>query len=356
MRLAVREDPRAALGLMQDVLRAGGALAPDYPLVFNEGGPGRAVVIEEAGRVISTCAILERELRVGDRGLRVGLIGSVATAAECRGRGLASAVLARAEAELRAGGCLLSLLWADTPAYYVGRGYREVGAERDILLPPELVPQLPAPRGVREARAEDHAAMHALYRRHEQRVERSERESHELFQTPGMDVLVLEGAQGAEAYACCGRGEDLAGVIHEWAGAAKEVLACVSAHVARAGPDRQLVLMSPHAPNPVAEQLLALGCPSAVGVLGMGKLLDPEAAAGLLAEACGAPQVYEAGAAGGCRLVLGESSVELTAAGLLDCLLPARAERAALESLGRRLGVPLEGLPLDAFVWGLDSI
>jgi GNAT superfamily N-acetyltransferase len=356
VKLTVREDPRSALPLMEDVLRGGAALAPDYPLVFGEAGSGRAVVIEEAGRVISSCAILERDLRIADRLLRVGLIGSVATAPEHRGRGLASTVLVEAEAELRAHGCVLAMLWADSPAYYEGRGYQTVGAERDFLLSPELRAHLPAANSVRVAQKADLAAMHALYIRHVQRVERSEEESAELYQTPGMDVLVSDGVSGVEAYACCGRGGDLVGVVHEWAGETEPVLACLAAHVERAAPGQELALMSPHAPDPVTERLTALGCPSAVGSLGMAKLLDPMTAAEFLSRASAVPLRTSAGSGGVLLLEAGERSVEVTEAELLGLLLPPHGERSALESLECRVGTSFEALPLGAFIWGLDSI
>ena len=71
MRVVVREDPRGALPLMEQVLRAAGDLATEYPLVFREGAQGQAVVAEEDGEILSGCALLTRRLVVGEERLIV---------------------------------------------------------------------------------------------------------------------------------------------------------------------------------------------------------------------------------------------------------------------------------------------
>jgi len=344
---------------MERVLREGATLAPEFPLVFGSNCSGRAVVAEENGAVWSSCAVLVRNLSVRGAPLRVGLIGSVATAVERRGRGLASAVLARAEEFLLGRGCTISLLWADSPEYYQRRGYRPVGAERDFLLTDEIAAKLPSSEDVREAEPADYEGMHALYTHHSQRVLRSMDETAALLGTPGMEVLVHSCGGKAQAYTCRGRGQDLAHVIHEWAGEPDAVLACIHASLERDGelPDGSGVfLMSPHGANEVSDHLRDLGIPSAVGILGMGKLLDVERAATLLVEAAASSLGWELDDRGGCLLKTRGRTAELTGGELLEILLPAAGRREPLEELERRLQTSFGGLPLDVFVWGLDSI
>ena len=79
---------------MRTVLRGGDPIADEFPLVFRPEFPGRVVTLEESGSgVLATCAILVREARVGETRFRIGLIGSVATDSEHRGRRHASRVL-----------------------------------------------------------------------------------------------------------------------------------------------------------------------------------------------------------------------------------------------------------------------
>lgn len=355
MKVVVREDPRGALPLMEQVLRAAGNLATEYPLVFREGAQGRAVVAEEDGEILSGCALLTRELVVGQERLNVGMIGSVATADAQRGRGLASSVLERAEAELRDRGCLLALLWADSPEFYTARGYQDVGVEVDVRLEAALAASLPPTIGVRPAGPGDFAAMHELYLGHDQRVERKAEESAALFETPGMRVLVRTRGGEVLAYACRGRGGDLSNVVHEWAGGTEDVLACLRSLVEEATSE-DLYLMAPWGEHPVLAALLERGAPAAAGVLGMGKLLDAPRAAALLASHAEGELELTVDSQGSCRFVHGTRSATLDEGQLLQALVPAHGRSDVLRGLFDRLGAPFTGLPLAPFAWGLDSI
>lgn len=361
MNLAVRRDADDALALIEAVHTGGRPLAAEYPLVFDAEGAGRVVVAEQAGAVASTCAILERDLVFPDaegveRRLRAGLIGSVSTSPDARGRGLASAVLERAEAELRASGCALAILWAEAPEFYARRGYAEFGVEQDLLLTRDLVERLPAGPAVTPPSAADLAAMHALYAAHPRRVERGEAESAALYATPGMRTLVARDAAGsAAAYLCCGRGHDLAHVVHEWAGDEDGVLACLRVLLATEAAEEHYLMAPPDLAG-LAGRLRELGAPCCNGVLGMAKLLDPELALAELARASTRPLERRLRADGGLRVATDLGGVDLTAAELLELLAPARFDCAAIERLEACLGTRFAGLPWAPFLWGLDSI
>lgn len=361
MNLAVRDDPQGALPLMETVLRDGGSLAPDYPLVFEEGRSGRVVIAEDGGSVRSTCALLERDLIFGEDRISVGLIGSVSTAEDFRGRGLATAVLDHAEAELLKRGCFASLLWADSAEFYLGRGYREIGSECDFGLPHTLAPFLPLSESVVEAHPSQFAELHELYCDHSSRVDRQYEESCALYATPGMQIVVELHGGHPVAYACYGRGHDLQGVIHEWAGETEGVLACIRSLIEEHTPTREgqaIFLMAPdlESGEELTRRLLDADVPSAHGVLAMGKLLDVGAATDRVRAASSDPLVV--------RLV-SDQSVEFTgpagslacdASDLMELLLPPRGDRTFLKRAERTLGVEFPALPLNPFLWGLDSI
>jgi GNAT superfamily N-acetyltransferase len=364
LKVLVRERVGDALSLVERVHAGGRPLAGEYPLVFGADGPGRVVVAEERGRVVSACAVLERVLRFPDaagvtRRLQVGLVGSVTTAEDARGRGLAGAVLERAEAELARSGCALAMLWADDPRFYQRRGYREVGAELDLVLSTDVARRLPTGSEVSTARPADVAALHALHRSQGRRTERSLEETRALLATPGMTTAVARDDAGRPlAYACLGRGHDLEGVVHEWAGEPEAVLRCLRAlHAGRGPAAADLYLMAPPELGEVQRRLSDLGAPAALGVLAMARVLDPGA---LLAA------VVEAGR-GGVSAEGPDARGELELRGpaglarrrpeeLLDALLPARLDPAPLRALEAELGAALPGLPWAPFLWGLDSI
>lgn len=344
---------------MEEALRGGAAIAPDYPLVFSPQGSGEVIVASEGAEVLSTCALLERDLLYPGGSIRVGLIGSVSTAEHARGRGLASAVLEHAEGVLRQRGCLFALLWADAPEFYIYRGYGALGSERDYALTTSLVQGLPSSEFVRVATADDHETLHELYQTQELRVGRSAVESAMLYRTPGMQVLVAAPEGVPAAYLCQGRGGDLQGVVHEWAGAPQGVLSCLRSlleHRRAVGDESPLFLMSPDVPNAVTAHLDRLSAPNAPGALGMGKLLDCERAAESVALASTEPLEWELQASGSCLLRVGTHRAELTPESLASLLMPARGDRSWIRSVESKLATRLVGLPWDSFLWGLDSI
>ncbi len=355
-----------AIALMEQVLRDGQPLAAEYPLVFDTRFPGRVMAIEEQGQVVSACAALVRDFLVGPHTLRVGLIGSVATHPDHRGRGLATELLGAAERALAQDGCWLALLWADDPVFYDERGWTPVGCEFDFVLESWQQGRLCGANGIRAAGPDDWAAIHRLYSLHRERVERSVDETRALLAGPGIETLVLQRSRDVVAYSCRGRGGDFARTVHEWSGADADVLALVRAHMQRAqarGEEGPTYLLTPPGARTLHERLRGAGISCAEGVLAQGKLLDLHAAAALLGALAGpqgsvslesqvesrrgAAQVVLSGPRGSSGIDSGE---------LLDLLIPARGRRSRVDALARATGLSLEGLPLPLFAWGLDSI
>ncbi len=360
------ETRSKALALMERVLRDGAPLAGEYPLVFRDEFPGRVLALEEGGAVVSSCAVLVRDFVVGTSSVRVGLIGSVVTAPECRGRGLASRLLAHAEDELAREGCVFAMLWADDPNFYDARGWRPIGAEVDFTIEPWQEGRLCGASGIRSAAPDDFSALHRLYSLHHERVDRSRAESLALLSGPGIETLVLQRSRDVVAYTCLGRGKDFARTIHEWAGSDADVLALVRAHMQRAqrrGEHGPTYMLTPSNARALHDRLRGCGVAWSDGVLAQGKLLDLQGAAQLLAQfigpevAVGVENEIQAGTSSP-RITLegprGRSS--LSNEDLLDILVPARGRRTRIEELERALAVQLPALPLALFAWGLDSI
>lgn len=364
----IREENSSAVELMERVLREGAPIREEYPLVFGDEAPGRIVTIEEDGEVRSTCAILVRDLITPHVSFRIGLVGSVSTHPDHRGRGLATRVLAAAEDELRAEGCLFSLLWADDPGFYARRGYQEIGTELDYVIRPKLSKKFPSSEEVRPADPKDLMAVHSLYMRHDQRIERTPGETERLMATPGMEMLVKEDTGEVVAYSCMGRGADMQGVVHEWAGAPEHVAACLHAHLRRRamqGDTSDLYLIAPADATGLKKTLARLGARSAPGVLGMGKLLNLQKLVELYAWFLGPDgnvrvdqrpaQLREDGKPG-LRIQGPNMALLFEAEEAFRILFSPRGEERDVKYLRRALGLKLDMLPLKPFVWGLDAI
>ncbi len=360
---AVVHASSGAQSVLASVVPEPAALAREYPLLFDASSQGGVATIEQDGAVRSACTFLMRTFVTPRATFELGLIGSVATQAEYRGRGLAGRVLAAAETELARRGALLAVLWADDPPFYERRGYAKFGTEIDFTLPADLVHELPAASNVRERRADDALAIDLLHRTHPERVQRSVAETAALLECPDMEVLVCERWGKIAAYTCLGRGRDLRDVIHEWAGDALTVLGLVRAHLERRrarGEDGDLYIIAPPSADDLAQRLEALGATMALGVLAMGKLLDARAAAELAASVLDRRKQLkvELGGVdtGSMVFVNGERRVSCTPEELVRLLFAARGDRTLALDVAQRLDVSSKALPLAPFAWGLDSI
>ena len=370
MKLAICRRSKAARALIERVLRDGTSIEAEYPLVFAPPGSDasssneRASAIATAevdGAVRAACTLLVRDLVTPVATLRVGLIGSVATEEEFRGRGLARAVLGAAEDELRARGCIATLLWADEPAFYERLGYRALGAEHDFMLPIDVAAKLPEPIGVRERESRDDASIHALYSRHRERVAREPAETAALLRCPSMETLVREHDGAVVAYTCLGRGHDFTDVVHEWGGSVDDVLRLVRAHFERRRAraiERDLYLIAPPSARKLATALRKVGIEPAVGILGMGKWLDVLACAELvlrLADNAGRVRCT-INSEDRIRFESAHGHATCSSREVFELLFAPRGERGLVQALSEMLGVACERLPLTPFVWGLDSI
>lgn len=190
-----------------------------WPQLYRSDGDGMFFALTEADehggpRLVSHCACRVETLFAGERRLRTGLLGSVATAPEDRGHGHASRVLDAALAAL-APLTDVVLLWAERPELYARKGFVDGAEERCLLLARRPRRAVDA---VRLATIADHQALHALHERKPLRIARSLRTMSTLLTTPGMTTAVLERDGAIVAYACCGKGADLQGHWHELGG------------------------------------------------------------------------------------------------------------------------------------------
>ncbi len=353
----------AALDLLRRVLRNRAEFAAEYPLVFRSGFPGRLLALGERGEARSACALIARDFHLaGGLVLRGGLVGSVATDPAWRNRGLASRLLHEAEAALSAEGCAFALLWANDPDFYLRRGYCPIGVEHDFVVEGSVARALPRAEGVRELAPGDAAAVHRLYAAHPVRVGRAPEETEALLGCPGMRTLVLERAGAVVAYACLGHGADLRDVVHEWGGAAEDVLALVreqfERRFARAEPGR-LYVMAPPGAQELRRGFAAAGAEPYLGFLGLAKLLDRGAVVRFLDERLrpeGGLSLAET-PEGTRYLIRGparESWIDDDA--VLALLFPVSEVREKVEELLVDFGLAPGRLPLEPFAWGLDSI
>jgi GNAT superfamily N-acetyltransferase len=185
-----------------------------WPQLYRNDGHGAFFTMTDGDRLISHCACRLEQLHDGNQVQSVGLLGSVATAPDMRGQGLASQVI-QAAVQFMEGNAESILLWAERPDLYQRADFYPTGNDTCLLLARRPTKQVD---NVRLLDIRDHAALHALHEQKPRYISRSIQTMSTLLSTPGMTTVVLERNQQAVAYACIGKGADLHGHIHEVGG------------------------------------------------------------------------------------------------------------------------------------------
>lgn len=357
--------PGAGAARLLDWLDAGlrsgrrGRLRAEFPTALAETCAGRHFVVRRNGRPAAHAFARLVEARVGDRGIPVGTLGLVYTDPVHRRQGLASRCVAAATDWLAGRGAEVAVLWSDRDAFYARLGYHRAGREILAAIDPAVLALARITLGgvdaAGPAEAREFPALEALYDDHPWRVARAPGDLARLAGAPDCSLLVARREGRPVAYAAVGRGDDLPGVVHEWAGDVRGVITCLDGLVRHLGP---LHLMAGPEPSELLRLLCACGAERHTGALGLLRVLRP---ADLLAPALAAePELRgldAGGTAAGLALRDGPRAVELdppeTARLLFGPGLPERLH-GGLEA--RRRAALARVLPLPLYFWGFDSI
>lgn len=231
---------------------SGAAYRAEYPGVFE--GTGRLWVYRDgdAGPVLSCAAAVPGRLDGGEAPLSVARVGSVATAPEARGRGLASTLLSEIHDHLRASGAALAWLWAERPGLYGKLGYAPVGSSWLIPAPVAAPPGLRPGLVVRRWREGDPLVPH----HHGPRLAREGTLTHALLTMPGVEGWVGERGGEIVAHAVLGKGRDMQGIVHDWAGGVEDLR--VLLHTIQGAHPEGIALLAPAA-HPLLPTLRAGG-------------------------------------------------------------------------------------------------
>jgi predicted acetyltransferase len=122
----------------------------------------RAQVVELDGRLAGHLKVLDYRQFFGGRAVPMGGVASVAVDPYARGRGVATALLDAAIADMREQGQSVSALFASAPALYRSADWEQVGGYLRTTVTPEQLAALPKPAARRELRPALEADLPAL--------------------------------------------------------------------------------------------------------------------------------------------------------------------------------------------------
>ncbi len=279
--LPAESEQGALLDWLDDGLRGGrrGRLLGEYGPALADGR-AEHVVARRGAQPIAHALLRRIRARAAEVELELGMIGLVYTAPGSRGRGLAGRCVEAAAARLAERGAALAALWSDRHAFYGRLGFHPAGLERQYDLGPELCARAArgfgVPGPVSAPGPDDWPALERLYAAKPSRAVRAPGYLRGLASGPDCRVRVCRRAGTPVAYAALGRGDDFAGFVHEWAGEAAAVLACLSELCAgRPG----LTWLTGPVDEPPAPQLRSAGANFRDGCFALVRVLDAVAIA-----------------------------------------------------------------------------
>jgi predicted N-acetyltransferase YhbS len=253
---AAGDDDAALAQLLDGHFDGQPGLLREFPLLLGSDNRARCRVVGDGrGGYLAHAAWRPLQLVTSHGGLPAAGIGMVTTHRAWRGRGLASRLVEDCAQAARREGCEVALLFGAVRGLYARLGFRPAGRERWSRI--EAGEGIAHGERVRAGECRDRPRLLELLRAHALRVERSPGELEQLLQVPGTRVHVLERDGEVVAYAVEGKGRDLQGVVHEWAGAHPEVARLL--RTLASGPHPPQWIVSPAslpAPLPASEERL----------------------------------------------------------------------------------------------------
>jgi len=293
----------------------------DFPLALGlDNLPWMLGAVDGEGRLAGGLSVLVRPFATGCGEIAVGVVGSVVTRPDCRGRGLSSRLQASAVALLQRQEVPLAALWTDQPEIYAGRGFTPAGWEWHAGLETATLPPPPPPVVIRDWEPADAPATAALYADHPWRTLRRPGDAGRLYGMPGTRGLVAVAAGQVRAAVFCGKGADFPDYVTEWSGEPGLVLAL------------------------------------------LGRACERGWASTVLVPSCGTALLAQLEAAGSAPLALPSACWAVTRPDLLRQKLAAAGRVAPASDTDARAwlgGVNVDGTvepgPLGIAVWGFDS-
>jgi GNAT superfamily N-acetyltransferase len=332
----------------------------DFPIFFSKENLPHLWVATEENQVIAHSGAYFSSLRIEGEELPVGGIGGVYSEEEHRGKHAPSLLIEKCCEDLKSRGAALAFLWTGEHAYFRKQHFELVGRQWMINIPLEDAKRLLDETGTDDGEVRDTVGAEffqkslALFTKFPLGTARSLDVHSRLLSSTGCRVLSFWKDLELKAYLVIGKGFDLQGYVHEWAGEEKSLHALL-AHAADIL-QRDLVVLSPQfTPDeaPWVYALEKLGFKMQPGFMGMVRLLN---FAKLRTLAC---KHVESLGLDSKRLIF-EQDGEGYTLGWDQPLFPDLTEREFLKTVfGPELtGVEMwDGLfPLRLWFWGMDSV
>ena len=262
---------------------AGEKIDRDFPVFFSPENLPHLWVAEEDSKIIAHSGAYLSSLRVEGEELPVGGIGGVYSEEEHRGKHAPSLLIEKCCEDLKSRGAALAFLWTGEHSYFRRQHFELVGRQWMINIFLEdakrLVDEIGDSPAIGEVRdsvgAEFFQKSLELFSKFPLGTARSLDVHAKLLGSTGCRVFSLWQGLDLRAYLVIGKGFDLQGYVHEWAGDEKS-LHVLLAHASNVL-QKDLIVLSPQfTPDeaPWVYALEKLGFKMQPGFMGMVRLLN----------------------------------------------------------------------------------
>lgn len=337
----------------------------DFPQLYQASNIGHLWVAVEGGKVAAHAGFYPSLMRVEALPLPVAGIGGVYTDEAFQGQGLATNLINKCCEEAKKEGAALAFLWSDKHEFYKKQNFHLVGRQWSVAFEPVHAPllrklgaQAEIPQNAllisEEVNGELLRQSHALQAIFPIGVLRSPEEHAQYLDGGACRVVSAWAGKQLAAYFVIGKGRDLQGYIHEWAGAEGALSHLMAQCLEDLG--HPLTLLSPQfMPDevPWIYSLDKAGIPMTAEYLALVRILDFPKVRKLALDFAArlglepSDLVIDRAAEGYSVSWRGKPALQLDDAGLLRLLfgpdLPADPELQAF-------------LPMRLWYWGMDSV
>jgi len=248
----------------------------EYPLVLTEKSASTSWCLYSGENIAAHASLWPRMLshRSGQRAIKLGFIGNVATDSKYRGCGFMTKLFSHLIEVARSHDIEALVLWSDLLQFYQKLGFSSIGRESRFTFKPkdtQLITGITrvSPDSLTDL---DLERMLDLRPKFEWNLGRTVPEFRVLLSIPNTALLIRRHGSRIVSWMAIGRGSDMQGIVHEWGSASGlELVRDIQAVIAQWDlPELQTI--APAGLTPLWQETLKLysvnqaDCPMALGL------------------------------------------------------------------------------------------
>lgn len=204
------------------------SIAKEYPQVFSDSNRSNLRVIMDGEKVLAHSAINYLIIKNTMGLFKVAAIGSVVTASDCRNQGLSQKILQSCLEAAQGQGADFAILWTDLYDFYRKLDFELAGSEISAVIESPLPIKEESLR-FSQGNNVDPAALLQLYSQHTVSSIRTLEDIRRYLTIPNTQLYTVWDETGKlRAFAVEGKGADLNGYLHEWAGDVPSLLTLIN--------------------------------------------------------------------------------------------------------------------------------